>query len=141
MNIRLAENKDMDLLISYDKHISKEELVHVIQQNRVYIAEDNGYFAGWLRYGLFWDNIPFMNLLYVLEEYRGRGFGRQLVMYWENEMKQQGYKTWMTSTQADEYAQHFYFKLGYEAIGGFRLVDDPYEIIFSKNICHAKKSV
>lgn len=133
MNIRLAENKDMDLLISYDKHISKEELVHAIQQNRIYIAEDNGYFAGWLRYGLFWDNIPFMDLLYVLEEYRSRGFGRQLVMHWENEMKQQGYKTWMTSTQADEYAQHFYFKLGYEAIGGFRLGNDPYEIIFSKS--------
>lgn len=141
MNIRFAENKDIDLLISYDKHISKEELVHVIQQNRVYIAEDNGYFVGWLRYGLFWDNIPFMNLLYVLEEYRGRGFGRQLVMYWENEMKQQGYKTWMTSTQADEYAQHFYFKLGYEAIGGFRLGGDPYEIIFSKSVGHGKKSV
>lgn len=136
MNIRLAENRDINLLISYDKHVSKEELVNVIQQNHTYIAEDNGHFAGWLRYGLFWDSIPFMNLLYVLEEYRGRGFGRQMVMYWENEMKQQGYKTLMTSTQADEYAQHFYFKLGYEAIGGFRLNDDPYEIIFSKNVGH-----
>lgn len=41
-------------------------------------------------------------------------------MYWENEMKQQGYETLMTSTRADEYAQHFYFKLGYEVVGGFR---------------------
>ncbi len=79
MNIRLAGNEDKDLLILYDKHVSKEEMEHIVQQNRIYIAEDNGHFAGWLRYGLFWDNTPFMNLLYVLEEYRGKGFGRQMV--------------------------------------------------------------
>lgn len=78
-------------------------------------------------------------MLYVIDEYRGRGFGRQIVMFWESEMKQRGYKTLMTSTQADEYAQHFYFRLGYEAVGGFRLGDDPYEVIFSKGGDYGKE--
>lgn len=134
MNIRHAKNKDIELLIRYDRHISKQEMEKSILWNRIYIAEENGQLIGWLRYNLFWDQIPFMNMLYVLEEYRGGGAGRQLVMFWENEMNRQGYATLMTSTQADEYAQHFYFKLGYEAVGGFRLDEAPYEMIFSKNL-------
>ena len=34
---------------------------------------------GWLRWNLFWDEIPFMNMLYVLEHSRGVGLGRALV--------------------------------------------------------------
>lgn len=132
MDIRLAESRESGLLVRYDRHISKEELEKSILGNHIYIAEEHGRFAGWLRYNLFWDQIPFMNMLYVLEEYRGKGAGRQLVRFWESEMKRQGYKTLMTSTRADEYAQHFYFRLGYEAVGGFRLCGDPYEVIFSK---------
>ena len=140
MNIRFAEIKDRELLISYDKHISKEEMRIIIQQSRIILVEDHNQFVGWLRYNLFWDHTPFINMLYILEEYRGKGFGRQVVEFWENEMRQQGYHTFMTSTQADEYAQHFYFRLGYEAAGGFRLGNDPYEIIFSKSEMSDKHS-
>lgn len=140
MNIRFAEIKDRELLISYDKHISKEEMRNIIQQSRIILVEDHNQFVGWLRYNLFWDHTPFINMLYILEEYRAKGFGRQVVEFWENEMRQQGYHTFMTSTQADEYAQHFYFRLGYEAVGGFRLGNDPYEIIFSKSEMSDKHS-
>lgn len=133
ITIRFAKNRDRDMLIQYDKHIpAKEELENLLDRRRVLIAEENGRFAGWLRYGLFWDSIPFMNMLFILEDFRGKGAGRQLVRFWEDAMKQQGYRTLMTSTQSDEYAQHFYFKLGYEAVGGFRLGEDPYEVIFAK---------
>lgn len=133
MEIRCAEKNDIDLLAEYDQHISKEELESSIHLRRVYIAEENGGFAGWLRYNLFWDNTPFMNLLYILEQYRGKGVGRQMVFFWENEMGRQGFKTLLTSTQSDEYAQHFYFKLGYEAIGGFCMEGGCYEVVLKKN--------
>ena len=133
MNIRFAQNKDVEILARYDRHISKEEIENSILRKYVYIAEDNGWFLGWLRYNLFWDSIPFMNMLYILEGYRDMGIGRRIVAFWENEMSRHGYKIFMTSTQADESAQHFYFKIGYEAIGGFRLGSEPYEIIFAKN--------
>ena len=38
----------------------------------------------------------------------------------------------MTSTQSNEEAQHFFRKMGYKEIGGFKYFDDPYEIIFQK---------
>lgn len=134
MQIRYAEAADIDKLAENDEHITKEELKNAVRLHRVYIAEEDGRFAGWLRYNLFWDNTPFMNLLYMLEPYRGKGFGKEIVSFWEEEMAQQGYETVMTSTSSVEYAQHFYFKLGYAAIGGFRLDGDFYEVIFAKQL-------
>jgi len=134
MNIRYALEKDMAELSLQDKHIMKSELETAIQLNRIFIAEEDGVFIGWLRYNLFWDNTPFMNMLYLIEGSRKKGYGRQLVEYWEKEMKSSGYDIVMTSTQSDEYSQHFYVKLGYQAIGGFILEHEPYEIIFSKKL-------
>lgn len=135
MKIYCAEKEDIALLAEYDKHISKEELKNAVHLRRIYLAEEKGKLAGWLRYNLFWDSIPFMNLLFILDGYRGKGFGRQLVTFWEEEMARQGNKMVMTSTQSNEYAQHFYFKIGYQAVGGFRLDGDFYEVIFSKTLC------
>lgn len=132
MLIRPAVPSDIEKLSKQDRHISKQELENIIRLGRVYIAEENGHFVGWMRYNLFWDNTPFMNMIYLLEENRGKGFGRQLVEYWEYQMKRLNYKVVMTSTASDEYAQHFYHKLGYSTIGGFLLGDDPYEVIMAK---------
>lgn len=134
MEIRLANLKDIDILLKYDKHISKHELKNSIDLGRVYIIQNNNIFIGWLRYNMFWDNTPFMNLLYIMEEHQGNGYGKVLVEYWEKEMKKLGYKYVMTSTPSNEYSQHFYNKLGYIAIGGFIILSDPYEIIMGKRI-------
>ena len=130
----LKSEKDINILLSCDKHIKKQELINSIQLDRVYIAEENGRFAGWLRYNLFWDNTPFMNMLYLLDDFRGKGYGRVFLKYWEEKMKNSGYNLVMTSTQSDEYAQHFYLHLGYKAIGGFTPVNEPFEIILSKEL-------
>ena len=134
MDIRVAKNEDLNLLCKYDKHIEKEELERIILLNRVYIAEENGKFIGWLRYNLFWDNTPFMNMIFLLEDYRGIGYGKIIVKYWEGQMKLLNYECIMTSTASDEYAQHFYVKLGYRTVGGFTYQNDPYEIILMKDI-------
>lgn len=132
MNIRLAKSRDVELLHKYDYHIAREELENAVALGRVYLAEQDGRLVGWLRYNLFWDYIPFMNLLYIQEEERGKGIGRQLVEQWESDMAHKGCSMLLTSTQSNEYAQHFYVHLGYEAVGGFRLEGEPYEMIFAK---------
>lgn len=134
MEIKIATSADINIIMSYDKHITKTELLNILNLNRVFIIEDNCKFIGWLRYNLFWDNTPFMNMLYILEEYRRKGLGKELVEFWEVQMKKIGYELVMTSTASDEYAQHFYNKLGYSVIGGFTIAYDPYELILSKKI-------
>lgn len=131
-SIRFAFDADLEFLHRHDRHISLEELRHAVTQRRVLIAEEKGERAGWLRYNLFWDNTPFMNLLYVLEGHRGKGMGKELTVFWEAEMARRGFAVFMTSTQSDEYAQHFYRKLGYRDVGGFQLPGESYELIFVK---------
>lgn len=134
MNIRLATVNDLDIVLMHDVHITRQNLLHSIYAGRVYIAESDGSFCGWLRYNLFWDNTPFMNMLYLLDNARGNGYGKRLVLFWEEEMRRLSYKTVMTSTASDEYAQHFYIKMGYKIIGGFLQKDSPYEVILEKSI-------
>jgi len=134
MNIRYAEKKDFTWLKENDVHISEEILETKIKSKEIYIVEENNKNIGLLRYNLFWDIIPFMNMIYFLDEHRGKGFGKKLVEYWEKEMRQKGNKNVLTSTLSNEEAQHFYRKLGYKEIGGFKLLEEPFEIIFYKKI-------
>lgn len=134
MTIRFADNSDLEFLISHDRHISENELRRIVSINRVYIAEENGQLIGWLRYGLFWDNTPFMNMLFFLSEYREKGFGRKLVEHWENDMRALGYECVMTSAMQEEWSQHFYNRLGYHSTGGFFPHNESYELIFEKEI-------
>ncbi len=134
MNIDWACEEDASWLCLHDCHISPEVLRQRIACRGVLIARENGENIGWLRYNLFWDHTPFMNLLYVLEEARGRECGTRLVMRWEAEMKALGYGYVLISTASDETAQHFYRKLGYHDIGGFFYRDDPYELLLAKEL-------
>ncbi len=132
--IRYADERDLDILKKHDKHIEASELLKSINAKRVLIMLDNDEFIGWLRFNLFWDSIPFMNMLYFLEDYRGKGYGKQLVDFWEKEMLSSQHKFVMTSTQSDEKAQFFYRKNGYVDCGSLLFPNEPLEIIFIKNL-------
>lgn len=132
--IRYATEADIAFLSAHDKHVAADELANIIRMNRVLVAHDGGRLVGWLRYGLFWDNTPFMNMLYVIDGERGKGHGRALAAYWEESMRAQGYARVMTSTQSDEQAQHFYRKLGYSDAGALLLPGEPLEIIMIKDV-------
>lgn len=132
--IRPAAPGDLPALALLDRHISRRELERSVELGRVSVAEEGGALAGVLRWNLFWDNTPFLNLLFVADGRRGRGLGRALTERWEGQMRRAGYGAVMTSTQSNEYAQHFYDRLGYAAVGGFALPGEPYELIFAKKL-------
>lgn len=99
---------------------------------------DDGNPVGLLRYNLFWDNTPFCTMLFVDWTKQKKGYGRELIQFWEEDMKKQGYGMMMTSTQVDEEAQHFYRKLGYKDCGGFTVdipgFEQPMEMFMSKGL-------
>ena len=77
MEIRTAHAKDTPQIALLDHHIAFSELQKSISLGRVYIAQENGRLIGWLRYNLFWDNTPFMNMLYLIEEERKKDLERR----------------------------------------------------------------
>ena len=132
--VRPAALIDLDWLAANDRHIARSVLEESIRQGRVLIAEAEGEPVGWLRWNLFWDNTPFMNLLYLLEDHREKGLGRALVTRWEADMAAAGHQRLMTSTQSNESAQHFYRKLGYRDAGALLLPDEPAELLLLKEL-------
>lgn len=131
MIIELANGTEKEKIMKLDRHIPSNRLGECIWQGQVYVLKDdsiqnggknhrlNNPVVGVLRYSLFWQTIPFLELLYIEESYRNKGFGTQMMKKWEDTMKLCGYSYVMTSTQADEDAWRFYEKLGYRRKGGF----------------------
>jgi ribosomal protein S18 acetylase RimI-like enzyme len=134
VRVRYASQDDLELLLQHDRHVDRTVMRDKIDRHEVLVVQAGPDFAGWLRFGLFWDNTPFMNMLYLLPQYRGQGIGRFMVQFWHEQMKAQGYGTVLTSTQQNETAQHFYVALGYQAIGGFNLGHETFEILFARTL-------
>lgn len=125
-NIRYVNNSDKKFWYSLDHHMPESEFELKIRDKRGYVISDDAKPVGVMRYNLFWDNTPFLTLIYFKESFRGKGFGKKAMQFWEQQMSELGYKMIMTSTQVDEQAQHFYRKLGYKDAGCLVLDIPPF---------------
>ena len=118
LSIRYVQEEDNEFWFKLDKHLSQCEFEKKIRDKMGYVLLENNVPIALLRYNLFWDNTPFLTMIYVKQEYQHKGYGRKLIEFWEENMKSAGYEMIMTSTQVDEEAQHFYRKIGYQDSGG-----------------------
>ncbi len=136
--VRHADESDRNFWFRLDRHMPESLFASKAQAGQLLLLEVQDRPAAILRWNLFWDNTPFCNLLIVEENEQGKGYGRALMAHWENEMRSRGYDLVMTSTQANETAQHFYRKLGYRDCGGFVLPfpghEQPTELILAKEL-------
>lgn len=135
MRIIAATDSDYEYIRQHDRHISEHLISSKISRNEIYIFQnEHKVNVGWMRHGYFWDNTPFLNMIWIDEPYRSNGLGRRALLFWEDEMKQRGFQLVMTSTQANEGAQHFYRKLDYRDAGCLLLEDEPLEILLTKKL-------
>ena len=111
--IRRATAEDESFWFSLDRHMRPSEYPLKLLEGRAYIIADGERPLGVMRYNLLWDSLPFLTLIFLEENHRGKGYGQKAMLHWEKEMEEAGYGMVMTSTQVDEEAQHFYRKLGY----------------------------
>ncbi len=136
--IRYVREEDREFWFRLDRHLPEEEFEKKIRDKMGYILLEDSVPVALLRYNLFWDNTPFCTLLFVDWKYQRRGYGKQIMEFWERDMKSRGYGMVMTSTQTDEEAQHFYRKLGYQDAGGLVInlsgYEQPMEMFFLKAV-------
>lgn len=136
MEIKAVTNNDKEFVMSIDKHINDTGYNNLVYTKSGYVIWEKTQRTGIIVHCILWDNIPFMNFLFIKEEYRNKGLAKQAIISWENEMKNQGYKMTLISTQVDEGAQHLYRKLGYIDCGGLVFnntpFDQPMEMFFRK---------
>lgn len=134
MHIAFASLDDLDYLAREDHHVDREVIREKIARREIVVAHLEGRRVGFLRHGYFWDEIPFMNLLWIKGESRSKGYGTQRISFWENEMRKLGHDSVMTSSLSNERAQHLYRRLGYMDVGSLLMPDEPLEIVFLKRL-------
>ena len=135
MEITLATPCHTDTIQHFDRHIPPDRLRECICNNQIYILSDNTQVIGYLRFSLFWQTNPFLDLIYLDSNWRGQGWGTSMMRFWEEAMALQGYRYVMLSTQEDETAKYFYEKLGYKMAGSFLPPEQPVpELIYWKEI-------
>ena len=134
MRVAFAGPDDLDFLAGVDHHVVRDVIKDKIARHEIMVAYMEDLPVGFLRHGYFWDEIPFMNLLWIKEGLRGRGYGTQLVSFWEREMRKLGHDSIMTSSLSNERAQHLYRRLGYVDVGSLLMPDEPLEIVFLKEL-------
>ena len=127
MEIKVVTESDKEFIMGIDKHVNDTGFANRVYTKSGYVIWEGEKRIGTIVHCVLWDNLPFMNYIYIEEEYRGKGFGKQAVISWENEMRNQGYKMTLISTQVDEEAQHIYRKLGYIDCGGIVFNNTPYD--------------
>ena len=134
--IQYVTSNDKDFWYNLDKHLPEQEFENKVQRKQGYVLFADDKPVGLLRYNLFWDNTPFCTMLFVDWQEQHKGYGKQLLSHWEEDMKAQGYGMVLTSTQVDETAQHFYRKNGYTDCGSLVMnipgFEQPMEMFLSK---------
>ncbi len=142
MTVAFALPKDLDYLVEKD-HLGSDTIGEKIARREFLIAYDDDddddrrddRRVGFLRYNYFWDDEPFMNLLWVEEDLRSKGFGTRLISFWEEEMQKLGYESVLTSTlSTNGGAQRLYRRLGYEDSGCLLMPGEPLEILLLKGL-------
>ena len=138
ISVQYVCEEDKTFWFSLDQHLSEEEYSRKVRDRMGYVLMLEDHPIAILRYSLFWDSIPFCNMLYVKTEEQHKGYGRFLMEYWEKDMKAKGAGMVLTSTQEDEEAQHFYRAIGYEDCGELDLFfpgyEQPKELILGKQV-------
>ena len=101
--VRKCTSHDRDWLSAHDIHVAGPEWVaRCINLGEYYIAEMDGEPVGFLRYSLFWGDIPYMDMIRVNEDRRRQGVGTALLRQWEADMLACGARMLMTSSVEDE---------------------------------------
>ena len=135
MTIRTAVPADLDGIRNYDRHIPAARLEECIRRRQVVVLEDNGKILGVLRWNLFWQSLPFLDLIFLDDALRGQGWGTEMMALWEINMAEQGFRHVLLSTQEDETSKFFYEKLGYTLCGDFLPPDqDARELMYRKEL-------
>ncbi len=74
LSVREADEHDLPILIGHYQMISPEELAEVVRRKSILLGYDQGHLVGFIGEHLEGS----MGILYVLPEYRNRGFGAAL---------------------------------------------------------------
>ena len=132
--LRPAKLTDIDFLSCHPARPVPATVSAQIRDGRLRIIEVDGEPIGFIKFCSLWEDLPFLEVIYILPPRRKFGFGREALRLWEAEMAELKFDFVLTSTRSDEHAQHFWRHIGYSDCGVLTWGDNPSEIFMQRDI-------
>lgn len=114
--IAVATLDDMADIQHLDAQFSDKALTMDIQEQHVYVLKSPWAVVGVCYFSIF-QYEPHLHTFFVDQDYRNQGCDKELLAFWENAMKEQGYESVLVSTPGNDTIKYFYEKLGYQYVG------------------------
>jgi len=138
MRTRYANMKDLNYLIKHDNHIKKQTIRKKIKLKEYILYELEKKIIGFMRFGFIWSAIPYIEIIKVDEEFRKRGFAKEMVNFLEKIAKKNKQKFILSSSTGNEKEpQNWHKKIGFKEIGKLKQINYPSkvpEVFFIKKI-------
>ena len=119
--IEILQNSDLGKTYFRDREKAADMLTYAVEQKNVYAALDENEkclgFIYYLKNGVF-GSCPYLHIIAVKEECRGRGIGTQLIKYFEDNASDfSSAKYFLTVDDFNPRAKKLYEDLGYRCVG------------------------
>jgi ribosomal protein S18 acetylase RimI-like enzyme len=118
--IKFAEVEEIGEVRQLDPHseyIDRNRILSKIQQREIIVAKTDT-LVGLLKFSYFWATRPYIDLIYITEQYRGLGFSNQLLDYLVNFLATGGYSyLFSSSEEKDTKAQSWHLHHGFKQMG------------------------
>jgi predicted GNAT superfamily acetyltransferase len=134
--VRIAAPGDLDF-IKQNSRLPSERLLQKIQRDEILILSVNDEPVGHLWFAFLWSTIPFIDLIYIKQDYQKRGLSRVLLGFLEAYLQESGYDVLYSSSQMDEpEPQAWHRHVGFEECGVISGMNDGGigEVFFRKVI-------
>jgi GNAT superfamily N-acetyltransferase len=119
LTVRFARPEDLEACVALDQpHVPAGVLEDKIRRGEIVLAERAGALAGYLRLEYLWSMIPFVGLIWVVEDQRRRGVGKALLAFVEDFLRGRGHGALYSSSTGDEpEPQAWHRHVGFEECG------------------------
>ena len=116
--VRFAGPEDLEWCVVGDIHVTEKVVRNKIVSDECIVVELDGQLIGYIRLEYLWSTVPYIGLIFVMEEYQNEGIGRKMLDFLEDNLQSHGHDVLMSSSQADEpEPQAWHRAVGFEECG------------------------
>ncbi|MFZ5354883.1 MAG: GNAT family N-acetyltransferase [Bacillota bacterium] len=100
--VRFAEMKDLEACVEFD-HSKREDIIESkINLHEIIVAERCGQIIGYIKLEYIWTELPYLSLILLKPEHRGKGIGTLMLNYLVDFLQINGFELLLSSSQVDE---------------------------------------
>lgn len=142
VTINFATISNFEPLRNFDPHsryINPQMMMSKIKDSEIIIAREDAEIVGLLRFNYIWSTRPYIEFVFIKEDKRGRGVGKELLNFLENYLIKHEYSfLFSSSEEQDVKAIEWHKKNGFQEMGKLNDLNLPHdkiaEVFFSKKI-------